>query len=380
MRYHMASEQGSRSEAISLTNGSFIMNGVPHGALVPRPGYCSSQDIVCSPLMNVSSREPKLDSLVSVDSDSDLQDSDFDSGGIAEADTTDTSVDPASERLDSNKDDPGKDGKGHLVKPPYSYIALITMAILHSPEKKLTLSGICEFIRNRFSFYKAKFPAWQNSIRHNLSLNDCFIKIPRTPECPGKGNYWSLDPNAEGMFDNGSFLRRRKRYKRASPYIKDASAFMAATLDPYRHGLFAGHPHVALGYPYMPQLPPPVPLLTPQDLARVTLHPINLGAIQHSLAGVCAGPAPIFDNSGDVTTTSPQCTKVAHPPKPSFSIERIIGEAKTADVKPEMLRPNMPILSRGPPLDTPYGCHPLEKYRQYLQTFTSLEANGTWSR
>lgn len=68
----------------------------------------------------------------------------------------------------------------------------------------------------RFPYYKEKFPAWQNSIRHNLSLNDCFIKVPREPGNPGKGNFWTLDPLAEDMFDNGSFLRRRKRYKRTS--------------------------------------------------------------------------------------------------------------------------------------------------------------------
>ncbi|XP_058496871.1 forkhead box protein E1 [Solea solea] len=115
-------------------------------------------------------------------------------------------------------------------KPPYSYIALISMAIANSPDRKLTLGGIYKFITERFPFYRDNSKKWQNSIRHNLTLNDCFIKIPREPGRPGKGNYWALDPNAEDMFESGSFLRRRKRFKRCdlttyATYVHEAPVF-----------------------------------------------------------------------------------------------------------------------------------------------------------
>ena len=105
-------------------------------------------------------------------------------------------------------------------KPPYSYIALIVMAIQSSPTKRLTLSEIYQFLQARFPFFRGSYQGWKNSVRHNLSLNECFIKLPKGLGRPGKGHYWTIDPGSEFMFEEGSFRRRPRGFRRKCQALK----------------------------------------------------------------------------------------------------------------------------------------------------------------
>ncbi|XP_054711892.1 forkhead box protein J1-B-like [Uloborus diversus] len=130
------------------------------------------------------------------------------------------------------------------VKPPYSYATLICMA-MKANKNKMTLSAIYKWIKENFMYYRNADPSWQNSIRHNLSLNKCFIKIPRSKDEPGKGGFWRLDPQyAESLVD-GIFKKRRpaqrqtgtsnsKKARRDNNKLKGQSDTLSRVLETFQ--------------------------------------------------------------------------------------------------------------------------------------------------
>ncbi|XP_033079092.1 forkhead box protein M1 isoform X3 [Trachypithecus francoisi] len=79
-------------------------------------------------------------------------------------------------------------------RPPYSYMAMIQFAINSTERKRMTLKDIYAWIEDHFPYFKhiAK-PGWKNSIRHNLSLHDMFV---RETSANGKVSFWTIHPSA----------------------------------------------------------------------------------------------------------------------------------------------------------------------------------------
>ena len=101
-------------------------------------------------------------------------------------------------------------------KPQDSHAYMIYRALECSPEGKLTLSEIYRWVEAVYPFYRTADPVWKNSIRHNLSLNAAFKKIPRPEASKGKGGYWAIDYDSQ---KNGRTLKRRRSVRADEPHV-----------------------------------------------------------------------------------------------------------------------------------------------------------------
>ncbi|KAJ2804680.1 hypothetical protein H4R20_002407, partial [Coemansia guatemalensis] len=117
-------------------------------------------------------------------------------------------------------------------KPDFSYASLIAQSLVEAPMQRRTLNGIYEWIQEYFPYYRTR-QNWQNSIRHNLSLNKGFMKIKRDEAHPGKGSFWTFTPGYESCLNGGHFKPIRSRSGRAA---LAAAAAMAAAKNSSANG------------------------------------------------------------------------------------------------------------------------------------------------
>ncbi|WFD33377.1 hypothetical protein MCUN1_000190 [Malassezia cuniculi] len=97
-----------------------------------------------------------------------------------------------------------------------SYAGLIGQAILSSSDGRLSLAEIYAWISTVYPFYERGDRGWQNSIRHNLSLNKSFVKLERESSIPGKGGWWAIAQGHEGRFCNGVYVSNPTREQSAA--------------------------------------------------------------------------------------------------------------------------------------------------------------------
>ncbi|XP_066246482.1 forkhead box protein O isoform X4 [Euwallacea similis] len=116
-----------------------------------------------------------------------------------------------------------------------SYADLITQAITTSPDKRLTLSQIYEWMVQNVPYFKDKGDSnssagWKNSIRHNLSLHNRFMRVQN--EGTGKSSWWMINPDAKPgksprrravSMETSKFEKRRGRVKKKVELMRNGT-------------------------------------------------------------------------------------------------------------------------------------------------------------
>lgn len=134
------------------------------------------------------------------------------------ASATTASPEVASQQQTPRKSSSRRNAWGNL-----SYADLITKAIESTPDKRLTLSQIYDWMVSSVPYFKDKGDSnssagWKNSIRHNLSLHSRFIRVQN--EGTGKSSWWMINP--EGGRGGKAPRRRAVSMDNGNKYTKTA--------------------------------------------------------------------------------------------------------------------------------------------------------------
>lgn len=171
-------------------------------------------------------------------------------------------------------------GSGEYSKPPQSYANLIAEAINSTPNQRMTLSCIYQFLADKYPYFRHTKNGWQNSVRHNLSLNKAFKKVPRGTDDPGKGMMWVIDADYKHLVD-GSIGRRATLRSRTPEF--GANALVNGQRPPPPQLTFVHHqsmfqPPTSFhrhhqGYPVPPQFLAMAPYPHPQQQSQQQHQP-----------------------------------------------------------------------------------------------------------
>ncbi|KAI9205424.1 uncharacterized protein BJ171DRAFT_73384 [Polychytrium aggregatum] len=172
-------------------------------------------------------------------------------------------------------------------KPAHSYATLITYAIQHSPKKQMTLNEIYNWILDNFPYYRTAGGGWKNSIRHNLSLNKSFVRVPRPMREHGKGAYWAI--SEQKLAATGKQLSRPRAISDPAPYRMDSK-----TQRPYIPGPRSAPAHTSYKSPGFPSA-------AQYGYPMGTMQALPMNYPYHSMPyGSGLGTSSVMTTEGDV--------------------------------------------------------------------------------
>ncbi|EDQ87940.1 uncharacterized protein MONBRDRAFT_26588 [Monosiga brevicollis MX1] len=181
-------------------------------------------------------------------------------------------------------------------KPDFAYAALIMAAIVTSKSGKMPLCDIYTWIQDHFPYYKHAEPGWKNSIRHNLSLNKHFIKVPRSKTEKGKGAYWTLARDEKGdclkvRLASGRQLQRENSTERPPEMASEQQPQPSQHPVPVRSTILANHARDL-------QTPQHTQPLSRRANLPATATPVS-AAIHHSVGPMTSIDQSLFSSDFD---------------------------------------------------------------------------------
>lgn len=224
------------------------------------------------------------------------------------------------------------------LKPPHSYAQLIGMAILSTPEQQMTLSNIYKWIMANYAFYRCNTGGWQNSIRHNLSLNKAFTKIARRTDEPGKGMKWMIEPTE---YDN--FVHQGMKGCRRPNPIPGTQSTMGSPTSPMDR---------PRGTKREEDLTPPLNSYRPPYPTAMEAYTPDRGPRQMATASVEGKMGLGMENNGLVDYDYPQRATPRHGMNGLSAIAHAAGSPPALYVNDE---------GRVGPLDTPFPLRPSQR-------------------